>query len=162
MNEEWKPVVGFEEFYKVSSSGTVVSLRTGKERKPVLNRATGYKALVLSGKNGKKTMCIHRIVAQAFIENPEQYGFVNHKDENKLNNDVSNLEWCSKEYNNTFNGKTQRCCKKIIQRDPKTGHETMWDSARKASEAGIANYKNISSCCRGLRKTTGGYEWRFA
>lgn len=162
MGEEWLPVVGFEQFYKVSSSGAVVSLRTGKVRKPVRNSQTGYNTLILCGDHTRKTMCVHRIVAEAFIENPNGYGFVNHKDENKLNNTVENLEWCTKAYNNTYNGKAQRCSKKIIQRDPDTGAEIIWDSARKASGAGIANYKNISACCRGLRKTTGGYEWRFA
>lgn len=162
MGEEWLPVVGYEQFYKVNSSGTIVSLRTGKIRKPVRNPQTGYNTMILSGNHVKKTICIHRIVAEAFIENPNGYGCVNHKDENKLNNAVENLEWCSKAYNNTYNGKTQRCCKKIIQRDPNTGIETIWDSARKASRAGIADYKNISACCRGLRKKTGGYEWRFA
>lgn len=162
MNEEWKPVVGFEKFYKVSSNGTVVSLRTGKVRKPVLNQGTGYNTLVLCGDHTKKTICVHRIVAEAFVENPNGLGFVNHKDENKLNNNASNLEWCSKAYNNTYNGKTQRCCKQVIQLDLKTGQETLWQSARKASEAGIAHYKNISACCRGLRKTAGGFEWRFA
>lgn len=162
MKMAWRPVVGFEGFYQVNESGTVVSLRTGKERKPVLNQKNGYCALVLCGDHTKKTVYVHRIVAEAFLENPNGYGFVNHKDENKLNNAVENLEWCSKAYNNTYNGKAQRCCKKIIQRDPNAGIETIWDSARKASEAGIAHYKNISACCRGLRKAAGGYEWRFA
>ena len=162
MKDEWKPVVGFEEFYLVNTSGYVFSRITGKIRRPVLNKKTGYNTLVLCGDHIKKTKCVHRIVAEAFIENPNGFGFVNHKDENKLNNDVSNLEWCSKAYNNTYNGKTQRCCKKVIQTDPETGIETLWQSAKKASEAGIAHYKNISACCRGLRKSAGGFEWRFA
>lgn len=158
----WKPVVGFEGFYEVSDHGEIKSLRSMKIRKPIFNSQNGYNALVLSGDHFKKTMYVHRIVAEAFVENPKNYGFVNHKDENKLNNVVSNLEWCTKAYNNTYNEKTQRCCKKIIQIDPETGDSTPWRSARKAHEAGIANYKNISACCRGLRKSAGGYEWRFA
>lgn len=162
MEPTWKPVVGFEKYCKVNTDGDVVSLRTGKIRNPVHNSANGYNALVLCGDHVKKTMYVHRIVAEAFVDNPNGYGFVNHKDENKVNNKASNLEWCTKEYNNTYNGKPQRCCKSIVQRDPQTGRETVWSSARMAHNAGIANYKNISACCRGLRKNAGGYEWRFA
>ena len=157
----FRPVVGFETFYMVSNDGEVLSLRTGKLRKPVINSRNGYLTLVLSGDHTKKTKSIHRLVAEAFVDNPNGYGLVNHKDENKLNNSADNLEWCTKEYNNTYNGKTQRCCKGVVQIDPQTKQQTIWHSARKAHEAGIAHYKNISACCRGKRKLAGGYEWRF-
>lgn len=157
----WRPVDGYESFYRVSNVGDVLSLRTGKIRKPVINRKNGYAYLILSGDNVKETLPVHRIVAKAFVENPFGYECVNHKDEDKLNNDSSNLEWCTKAYNNTYNGKTQRCCKSVVQIDPGDGKETIWTSARKACEAGIANFKNISACCYGRRKTAGGYKWRF-
>ena len=158
---EWRPVVGFEGYYFINNRGDVLSLRSGKLRKPVPNNQTGYLYLVLCGKDFHKTVTVHRLVAEAFIDNPAKLPCVNHKDENKHNNLVENLEWCTKEYNNTYNGKTQRCCKKIIQIDSITGDSVIWDSARKADAAGIANYKNISACCRGKRKHAGGYEWRF-
>lgn len=157
----WKPVVGFENFYKVNRAGDVLSLRNNKIRKPIINPNNGYGTMVLYADHTKRTVYVHRLVAEAFVDNPNGYGFVNHKDENKLNNNADNLEWCTKSYNNTYNGKTQRPCKSIVQIDPKTGNEVVWSSARKAHEAGIANYKNISACCRGLRKTAGGYKWRF-
>lgn len=159
--EEWRSVKGFERYYQVSNAGRVFSERSGKMRRPVLNKGNGYLTLVLCGEKHKKTVYVHRLVAEAFVENPNGYNFVNHKDENKLNCNASNLEWCTQEYNNTYNGKTQRCCKGVVQVDPNTGEETHWQSARKAHEAGIANYKNISACCRGLRFTAGGYIWRF-
>ena len=162
MQNEWKPVLGFEKYYKVNRSGDVLSLRSGTLRVPVPNPQNGYLTMVLSGRCEKKTVYVHRLVAEAFVENPNGYGFVNHKDENKHNNDASNLEWCTKAYNNTYNGKTQRCCKPVIQIDPHSGEETIWDSARKADEAGLADYRNISACCNGTRKSTGGYKWRFA
>lgn len=161
MQNEWKPVPGFEKYYKVNRSGDVLSLRSGTLRMPVRNPQNGYLTMVLSGVCEKKTVYVHRLVAEAFVENPNGYGFVNHKDENKCNNDASNLEWCTKAYNNTYNGKAQRCCKPVVQINPLTGEETVWSSARDAAYANFANCKNISACCNGKRKRAGGYEWRF-
>lgn len=158
---EWKPIPGFERFYEISNEGDVLSLRSGRIRKPVLSNANRYLTMILCGDKHKKTVYIHRLVAEVFVDNPNGFTSVNHKDENKLNNNASNLEWCTQAYNNTYNGKDQRVCKGVVQVDPNTGEETHWQSARKAHEAGIANYKNISACCRGLRFTAGGYIWRF-
>lgn len=161
MLEEWKPVEHFEGLYEVSNLGNVRSLRSGALRKPVVNKSTGYAAVVLCGSTYKQTLTVHRLVAKAFVENPNSYDFVNHIDENKLNNNAWNLEWCTKAYNNTYNGKTQRCCKKVAQINPETGEQVIWPSAKAASRMNIANYKNISACCRGKRNKAGGYKWRF-
>ena len=67
----WKPVVGFEDFYLVNSVGEVLSLRTGLLRKPVKNPQNGYNTLVLCGDHIKKTVYIHRLVAEAFIDAPD-------------------------------------------------------------------------------------------
>ena len=97
---------GYEGKYQVSNDGKVRSLnykRTGKTK--ILKQNTnkdGYKTLLLC-KNGKvKAYYIHRLVAQAFIPNPNNYLIVNHKDENPANNHVSNLEWCNHEYNMNY------------------------------------------------------------
>lgn len=160
MIEVWLPASGFEKYYEVSNTGKIRSRRSGMERKQVPNNATGYLTVVLCGDNFRKTVTVHRIVAATFLKNPDNLPCVNHKDENKHNNSVDNLEWCTKEYNNKYNGKTQKCNKKVIQFCD--GFTKVWDSARKAHEAGIANYKNISACCRGIRKSAGGYQWKFA
>lgn len=161
-HEIWKPVVGFEEYYEVSDAGRVRSLRSGQIRKPVPNQTNGYLTMVLHGDNFKKTMTVHRIVAQAFCEKPANCDFVNHKDENKHNNNASNLEWVTKAYNNAYNGKDQRCNKAIEQLDEDFNLIRRWSSARKACEATGIEYKNISSVCRGLRPRAGGFRWRFA
>lgn len=110
----------------------------------------------------KKTKHLHRIVAETWIPNPNNYECINHINENKLDCHASNLEWCTKEYNNTYNGKTQRCCKKVAQIDLKDGNIIkIWDSARQIDSAGIANYRNVSAVCRGKRNKAGGYGWRF-
>ena len=162
MEEVWRPVVVFEKYYEVSSLGNVKSLRNGKIRKPVQNTATGYVAMVLRGDKGKaKTMTVHRIVAEAFLCKMPWHDCVNHKNENKTDNRAVNLEWCTKQYNNTYNGKAKRLYKPVVQVCEETGEETIWQSALLAEAAGIANHKNISACCRGLRPHAGGFKWRF-
>ena len=97
MIEEWRPIVGFEGLYEVSNTGQVRNCR-GKLLRPGLNH-NGYLKCVLCKKGKTKTIYIHRLVAQAFIPNPQDLPQVNHKDEDKTNNSVDNLEWCSSKYN---------------------------------------------------------------
>lgn len=144
---EFKPVVGFEEYYEVSADGAVFSKITNILK----NLKTGI----------RKTKTVHRIVAEAWL-NKGSNDCVNHKNENKLDNHIYNLEWCTKAYNNTYNGKTQRCCKAIEMYDLDTNKTILtFSGAREASNKGYANYKNISAVCRGKRKSAGGYGWRF-
>ena len=158
---DWVDVEGYEQFYEVNREGMIRSKRTGKIRKPIPNKSNGYLMMFLCGKNFKKCVYVHRIVAKAFCPNPNNYGFINHKDENKHNNNSSNLEWCTKRYNNIYGKKLNRYYKASVQINPKTGEETEWKSCVFPERAGIANRKNISACCRGLRKTTGGYIWKY-
>ena len=96
--EIWRDVKGFEGLYKVNRKGEIYSLLKNIIRPPKDN-GYGYDSITLN-KNGKKiTRYIHRIVAEAFIPNPNNYPMVNHKDENKKNNNVENLEWCTASYN---------------------------------------------------------------
>jgi hypothetical protein len=123
MQEIWKDVVEYEGFYQVSNLGQVKGLerksnkvgnttRTIKEKilTPVISKE-GYAYVSLCIKGIIKRKRIHRLVAQAFIPNPNNYPEVNHKDENRLNNDVSNLEWCSNYYNQNYGLHQERCRK---------------------------------------------------
>lgn len=103
IQEEWKDIEGYEGLYMISNLGRVKSLRHGKwiERRSNVNRQ-GYYALTLHKDGGNKTCTIHRLVAKAFIPNPLGFPCVNHKDENKENNRVDNLEWCTYVYNNNY------------------------------------------------------------
>lgn len=97
-NEEWLPVVGYEGLYEISNLGKVKSLRdnNGKPREKILRQGkmkNGYLYVVLCKEGKVKTFLIHRLVAQAFIQNPNNYQTVNHIDENKENNCIDNLEW---------------------------------------------------------------------
>lgn len=111
MTEEWRSIEGYEGLYEVSSYGRVKSvdryvkysdgriyLHKGKILSPVKHKK-GYLKVVLNCNGKCKTINIHRLVAQAFIENSDNFPQVNHKDEDKSNNRVDNLEWCDSKYN---------------------------------------------------------------
>lgn len=103
MEEIWKDVVGFENYFKVSSLGKVLSKRTNKILKTHVNKS-GYEMLStkIGGRQGKcYCLRVHRLVADAFLKNPEEFPEVNHKDGIKINNVPENLEWCDRSINIT-------------------------------------------------------------
>lgn len=107
MEEIWKEVKGYEGLYEVSNLGNVKSLRKGTIMKPSKNQM--YLQTILTDKDGKhKLFLVHRLVAEAFLPNPNNYPQVNHKDENGSNNIVFNLEWCDSKYNNNYGTKNRR------------------------------------------------------
>ena len=104
--EEWRDIKGYEGLYQVSSLGRVKSLKDSHDnyREKILKpgNVRGYLHVNLYKDTKRKTYRIHRLVAEAFISNPNNYEEVNHKDEDKTNNCVSNLEWCTREYNMSY------------------------------------------------------------
>lgn len=130
MIEKFKPVQGYAGIYEISNMGRVKSLSRVVERKDGNTRVTedriilpfltkcGYHQIVLCKDGVRKKHYIHRLVANAFIENPNKLPIINHKDENKLNNRVDNLEWCSAYYNLRY-GKLQKRLVKIDVIDSK-------------------------------------------
>lgn len=125
-NEIWKDVARFEGLYQVSNFGNVRSVTrfiTRSDRKTYLKKGKqlksfvtnkGYEYVMLNDFNSKQHLkTVHRLVAQAFIPNPDNLPVVNHKDENKLNNAASNLEWCTHAYNNVYNGVNRRVSSKL-------------------------------------------------
>jgi hypothetical protein len=127
MQEIWRDVKGYEGFYMVSNLGRVKSLDRyvsrgcrypnkfqyvkGKILSP--NKGGSYLQVVLNKGGKSKPFLVHRLVAEAFIDNPNNYPCVNHIDENKKNNCVDNLEWCTYKYNNEYNGRIEKCRDKI-------------------------------------------------
>ena len=111
-NEIWKDIRGYEGIYKISSYGRVWSLkRKGVVKEKILSQTynnNGYLRISLNKNNKSKSILVHRLVAQSFIPNPNNLPCVNHKDENKLNNQVDNLEWCTHKYNNNYGTIKQR------------------------------------------------------
>lgn len=125
-SEIWKDVVCFEGLYEVSNFGNVrsvtrtitrkdgrVYVKQGKQLKSFVTNK-GYEYVMLNDFSSKQHLkTVHRLVAQAFIPNPDNLAVVNHKDENKLNNAATNLEWCTQSYNMTYNQINQRISSKL-------------------------------------------------
>ena len=170
-NKVWKDIEGYEGLYKISDKGRVKSLKQGKEKilKPLCDRL-GYLFINLY-KNGDMKKClIHRLVAQAFIPNTNSLPQVNHKDEDKTNNKVENLEWCSAKYNNSFGTRIQRVAEKMTNgktskpvlqytKDGKFVKE--WKSTHDIERNLGYDHSLISACCRGKYKSAYGYVWKY-
>ena len=108
VTEIWKPVVGYEGYYEVSNLGNVKSLHTDKYLSLSVNNKTGYvKVSLFKPPNSKKYYYVHRLVAKAFIPCEDGSLEVNHIDEDKSNNAVSNLEWCDRRYNLNYGNRNK-------------------------------------------------------
>ena len=148
MEEEWRPIKDYEGLYEVSNMGRVKSLKRhdtlGREKEEKIlalaNDRLGYKMVSLC-KDGKRTMYkVHRLVAIAFIPNPDNLPIINHKDENKSNNNVCNLEWCTYKYNSNYGTNPQRLSEwmkknRVGENNPNYGKEFSEEHKRKLSEA---------------------------
>lgn len=165
MNEIWKDIKDYPN-YQVSNLGKVKNTKTNKILKPF--SPIGEYLKVSLSKNGKaKHYFIHRLVAETFIPNPNNYPCVNHKDENPSNNCVSNLEWCSYQYNNNYgtrNGKVAEKlrkvkCKKVRQYDLNDNYIKTWNSVVEAQKE--IGSSHIWQCLNGTFKQTKGYKWRY-
>ena len=162
--EIWKDIKGYEELYQVSDLGRVRSFKSGKWQ-TLKNRLTprGY-YLVTLYKDGKATnKWVHKLVAQAFIPNPNNLPQVNHKDEDKLNNAASNLEWCTAKYNINYGEGAKIRMKKIKSKLSKPVHcidtDEIYESAIEAErQTGI---QHISEVCSGKRESAGGMWWEY-
>lgn len=152
--ESWKEVVGYEGLYKVSNSGDIKN-KKGQLKKKRLDK-DGYVCCSLYKDGKTKNVRIHRIVAEAFIPNPENKPIINHKDENKQNNFFSNLEWCDVNYNNRYSK-----AKKILQFDLKGNFIKEWKCVRDIVRELGFNIECITGCCSRKYKTSHGFIWRY-
>ena len=179
MTEEWKPVVGYEGRYEVSNLGRVRSVeRTFADKNgrqitfcgvvlspSITNR--GRLIVGLNVDNRRRSCSVHRLVAMAFLSNPDNLPEVNHKDENPLNNRVDNLEWCTSDYNRHYGTVIERVTKSkgtpVIGVD-KNGNEHYFSSIKEAEGKTGTYNQTISYHCRfGYRNNIkAGYRWRYA
>ena len=192
MEEIYKDIEGYEGLYQVSNLGNVKSLNyhnTKKEKKLCkIKNKCGYLYVNLWKQGKQKNYFVHRLVAQAFIENPNNYSCINHKDENKQNNVVSNIEWCTYKYNcnyGTRNSRAGKSISKAMTNNPKRS-KVMTNNTKISKQ--VCAYKNgklvivfpstmeaqrqgyksgaVSMCCRNCFNRPGnnvykGYEWRY-
>ena len=120
-------------------------------------KRSNYLAIGLTKNHKQVTFSVHRLVAETFIPNPNNLPCVNHKDENKYNNSVDNLEWCTHEYNNSYGTRTIRTCKPVKCVET----EVIYDSTVQASKHTNINRVNITNCCNNKVNTAGGYHWEY-
>ena len=200
MKEEWKDIEGYEGLYQVSNTGKVKSLGNGKStnkdncRERILKASTnnsGYQYVGLSKEGKNNRYAVHRLVATAFLENPKNLPVVNHKNEVKTDNCVQNLEWCSRSYNLTYNGRAKKVAEKIAEKvseklkgrkfseehkkklsesrkrkpvysiNKKSGLIIYWESIKEAEKQTGIDNSSIIRCCKGRQKSAGGFYWHY-
>ena len=171
MEKLWKEIPDTDGKYLISTAGEVMAISrrvkfgnvfrwTKTNIRTARKKENGYLELEILGKHHY----IHRLVAEAFIPNPYNFPCINHKDENKENNSVENLEWCDYYYNANYGTRTKRAKEKqfgdrfaVINIDTGEVYKTPKDASR---ATGIHN-DSISRVCKGKSKTAGGYRWRY-
>ena len=172
MQEIWENIKGYEGLYQVSNLGNVRRLHKDYRVAPfkmlkLKKEKNGYLRVGLS-KNGKVIyVFVHRLVAQAFISNPNNYRCVNHKNEIRNDNCVDNLEWCTHLYNANYGNarlKMHNSSKKskVYQYNLNMDLINIFDSITTASKITNSNRRYISQCCKEKHRTCNGYYWRYA
>lgn len=182
MEEQWKDIENYEGLYQVSNLGRVRSLdrlvrnynrwhieHTKLIKGVVLKQSTdkyGYKRVYLSKYGCEKFVLVSRLVAKAFIPNPQNLPEVNHKSEVKTDNCVENLEWCDGEYNRNYGTRAIRAAKKrrkpVIQSTLDGVQIMCWFSVTDASNNTNTAITGISHCLKGKRNKAGGFKWKYA
>lgn len=170
LKEIWKPIVNYEGYYEVSNLGNVrsidrivktkkdtVKIIKGKQHKLTLTKS-GYISVTLYKDSKQKSFRVHRLVAEAFIPNPNNFSQVNHIDENKSNNCVTNLEWCSASYNIKIRSKKNE--RKILQYDKNGNFIKIWNSIKQVSEELNIKYTTIQAAVSDNHFSSGCF-WKY-
>jgi hypothetical protein len=160
--EEWRDVLGFEELYQVSNLGKVRTIKNGEAEMSQQENRNGYMTVHLRNKGVERRAMVHRLVAEAFISNPDELRDVNHKNGDKSDNRVENLEWVSHSDNMTHSfrelGENVR---HIVQLSLDGVLIDRWNSITEAAEATGICRTDIGACCRGERTMAGAFEWKY-
>lgn len=183
MEEIWKDIKGFEGFYQISNMGNVKSLRHWRKQegfimKPQTN-STGYLRVELKVDGKSKRAFVHRLVAEEFVDNPNNYNVVNHIDCNPKNNVAANLEWTTLKGNSEYmvklgrNKRTKEWLlkqhsaairvqgKPVVRIEPKTRQIKWYECLNSVANDGFTK-SEVSHCCNHKRKMHRGYVWLFA
>ena len=162
MSEEWRDVVGYEGLYQVSNQGRVKSFKWNKERflKPSMDK-DGYLLVTLCAGGKRKTLKVHRLVCEAFHENPDNKPQVNHINEDKTDNRACNLEWCTCKQNVNHGSRNERVSKPVGQYSLDGKLIKLWPSTMEAERQAGFNHGNISQVANGKYKQAYGCIWRY-
>ena len=186
MEEIWKDIPGYEKYYMASTLGRIKSkdrviktvlkgkeikyIKRGRIMTPCLNSGK-YLGLPINTDKLKKNENVHRLIAITFLPNPNNLPCVNHKDENKLNNCIDNLEWCTVNYNVNYGYRNHNVSKSlknnpkiskiVLQFDTKGNLIKEWSSLNQIKRELNLNISRISLKCRGKVKQFGNYIWKY-
>lgn len=182
MSEEWRDVIGWEGVYQVSNSGNVrtvqheylrrgrICLANSHLCKQVLDK-DGYARVHLRYNGKSSTVPVHRLVAIAFIPNELNFPMINHKDEDKLNNNVYNLEWCDATYNNNYGCRSKKASEALRNRSDTSKRVSQYDtngvliriypSLKEIKRIFGYDPSFMRNACNGMHKTAYGYVWKF-
>lgn len=170
--EIWKPIPCYEGLYEVSNYGNIRSLFRYKKVLKPWDIGTGYLMIYLSKEKTRKAFLVHRLVANAFIPNPEGKPQVNHIDENRANNSADNLEWCTCKENHDHGLHSKRLSI-AMRNNPKKSKPVeqctmqgkvvaVFPSIAEAARSTGFNKADICECCREKRHTCKKYIWRYS
>nr|DAS34350.1 MAG TPA: homing endonuclease [Caudoviricetes sp.] len=188
--EEWIPIEGYEGYYEISNLGRVYSIRRNMILKNKIS-PTGYARVSLSVNGVAKHHAVHRLVANAFIKNPDNKPTVNHINENKLDNRVENLEWATNAEQNVHGTRIERVKAHTNYRERNIDYKQVaakhnYEELNKKQMKPVLQYDkhgifiaqfpgvafaartvgisagHLCSCLKGRRKTCGGYQWKYA
>lgn len=161
---KWVRVPDYENFYRVSDTGLVWSIRKGRLLKPKIDRY-GYEVVTLTVQGKSRCFTVHRLVALAFIPNPCKKPTVNHKNEVKTDNRVENLEWATQRENDNYGTRNERmaqtkCRRAVVGKFP-DGTRKVFAGVKAASRASGIAHSQITRGCQGVIPRTRNIEWRY-
>lgn len=169
-NEVWKDIPGYEGLYQASTLGRIRGLKRcvgGRmQGAMILKQAIhrdGYMKVALTKNHHRKDYQSHRLIGLTFIPNPEGLPQINHKDENKTNNAIENLEWCTRSYNCSYGHRNDKsvavCSIRVAQLDLDGNFINEFPSMEEAMRRTGVNSSKICAVCHGSRNHAGGYKW---
>lgn len=169
--EIWKTIEGYPN-YQISNLGNVKSLNYNRTRKEKLLRFSkdkyGYLRVTISKEGVKKYIQVHRLVCEAFLQNPFNLPQVNHRNEDKTDNRIENLEYCDAKYNINYGTAIERRSKALIN-NPKRSKKILcvetgvvYPSTMEIERQFGFYHNQISACCNGKAKSCGGFHWQYA